>query len=230
MTTWTQWLTTTLGGLASLATFGAGCLTTQGGCVQTAADLAGFQPTGVDIRHGWFSGTRVTINDRAQAKGDLEYDPATGKVVVHFEGNTDPASVIGAQGERADHLIRLREIEAERIVETHKAIGANIRSAIDGLAMAMAVGGDAGQKWIDAVGPILKGSAVSIDGLGDVRIGEPVVTPDPVDPGARKEIKHEAWMPNRSDLDDSVSVRLCSLAADDGHDSGACRREPRGVG
>lgn len=176
MTTWTQWLTTTLSGLATLATFGAGCLTTQGGCVQTAEDLAGFQRTGVDIRHGWFIGTRVTINDKAQATGDLEYDPETGRIIVHFEGNTDPTSIIGAQGERADHLIRLREIESQRVVEQHRIAwaGANqlAQSLTNGLTAAIGLGAPVAEKFLDQAGPLMRSAADALSGLPSEPLAE----------------------------------------------------------
>lgn len=183
MTTWTQWLTTTLSGLATLFTFGAGCLTTQGGCSMNASALAGFSNPAVRMTRGLF-GTSAEIGTDFAGHGELHYDPDTGKIDVLVDVNSQVSPVVTAEGVRADHLVELRKIEAERIVATHQAIGQNIRSVIDGLALAVAAGGDAASKFMDASAPILKGSALALDlgslGGGAMNLGPPA--PDPAPP------------------------------------------------
>lgn len=186
MTTWTQWLTTTLSGLATLFTFGAGCLTTQGGCSMNASALAGFSNPAVRMTKGVF-GASAEIGTDFTGHGELHYDPDTGQIDVVVDVNSQVSPVVTAEGVRADHLIELRKIEAERIVATHQAIGANIRSVIDGLAMAVAAGGDAASKFLDGAAPILKGSAMALDlgalGGGTLNLGDgappPAGRPEP---------------------------------------------------
>lgn len=148
-----------------------GCLA---GCAQNAANLAGYSNPSVQIKAGLFSKTLLIGTN---FNGEATYDPETGK--FHVKVASAPEGVIAAEGERADHLVPLREIERMRIVETHKAIGETITKTIDLISAAAMTGStQIVESVMQAAVPVLQGSALSLEGLGSANLGSPTQPPD----------------------------------------------------
>ena len=151
-----------LGQWTAVAAMGVLC----SGCLIDAGKLAGFSNPKVKISKTW-GGVDVEVGTDFTGKAVGEYDPETKKIKFEVEVNSGVSSVVNAEGLRADHLIELRKIEATYYLEAQKAAGENFKAFGTMLAIATAAGGDAVAKVVDAAGPILKGSAISLPaGIG----------------------------------------------------------------
>lgn len=173
MDLWTS-LRGILGTLATLTLGGlGGCLAAaSGGCVMDASALAGFSNPSLRVKHSVLWGTEVQAGTDFAGNGHLVYRPETGELEVTLDVQSDASGVVTAEGLRADHLVELRRIEAERVIELHRLVGENLKAAGTMLALAAAGGGEAVAKIADAVAPVLKGSAAELnfEGLGGGRV------------------------------------------------------------
>ena len=185
MTTWTQWLTTTLSGLATLATFGAGCLTTQGGCVSDDVRRAfGYtqpdQGGSVVVDLGW-GRKRIIIGSDFEGHVTGSYNPETGAFDVDATISSNASAIYDAQGRRInDNFVASRNLEwqgkAAAIAEWGRAIQA-----------ALLAGGDAASKVVTAGLPLFAGSTVDFTGpagaAGSATLGTPLPAPPIPTPG-----------------------------------------------
>jgi hypothetical protein len=144
-----------------------------------ADKLAGFSNPKLRVTRTW-GGFTAEAGTNFEGDVDVQYDPETkafrlvGKIV------SDVSGVVGAEGERADHLVALREIESDFLkakmqyaLESQRIVGENFQAFGTMLAIATAAGGDAVQKVINAAVPILAGSKVDIAGVVGASLGTP---------------------------------------------------------
>jgi len=140
------------------------------GCLVSAEHLAGFSNPKLKVKKSALGFSAEADTDFA-GKLKADYNPETKQFSIDAEINSDAGTVIAAQGERADHLIELRKIEATYLLEAQKAVGENFKAFGQMLAIAAAGGGDGLKKVIDAAAPILAGSAGALElpSLGHLR-------------------------------------------------------------
>lgn len=144
----------------------------------------------ISYTSGWFSGTKFEIG--SQFSGRLEYDADTNglaRLVAVVDSN--PVNVIGAQGERARALETLQAQEIAFKNRQSEIVGENFEKFGNMLAIAIAAGGDAAQRVIDAALPLLAGSRAELDlggfGGGAIQLGSPQTNrmdPQPTAPPA----------------------------------------------
>lgn len=146
------------------------------GCMVDASKLAGYSNPSAEISYSPLWGFRARTG--ADFTGDFEghYNPETGAIDVVATVGVNASQVVGAEGERADHLVKLREIETAYLLESQKTVGDNFQAFGQLLAIATAAGGDAARQVIEAGIPILQGSRVRVDipGVGgaEANLGE----------------------------------------------------------
>lgn len=99
-----------------------------GGCLMSADQLAGFSRPGVhvkkDSRGGW--DFEAGSDMRGKAKVDAKPD---GSYTFDMTLSSKASDVVEAEGQRADHLVELRKIEAQSIALQLKMVG-DMASAI----------------------------------------------------------------------------------------------------
>lgn len=163
--------------LVSTLLLAIGTCTSSTGCVESSKWLAGYSNPSSKVSYHWLTGFRAETG--ADFEGTLvgTYNPETKELSINLAVNSDPTTVIAAEGERADHLVRLHELVNER----HRIVGENFQAFGTMLAIAAAGGGDAVATVIDAAAPILKGSAIGLDiaGLGTINANLGAADPTP---------------------------------------------------
>ena len=147
------------------------------GCLIDASKLAGFSNPKAKVKYHPWSGFTAEVGTDFTGKLDGDYDPATGKATIHAEVTSGVSSVVTAEGERADHLVELRRIETTYYLEAQKQVERNMDAAGRMISMAAIGGGEAVAKMVNAVAPVLAGSAIDIGGIGRATLGVPIVGP-----------------------------------------------------
>jgi len=141
------------------------------GCLIDAGKLAGYSNPKASVRYNpWTKSFEAEAGTDFAGKLDGSYNPETKAFELHVDVASGVSPVVAAEGERADHLIELRKIEATYLLEAQKAVGENFKAFGQMLAIAAAGGGEAVAKVVDAAAPILKGSALGL-GAFSARLG-----------------------------------------------------------
>jgi hypothetical protein len=85
------------------------------GCAMSPAlKLAGFTEPALKIKRTPDGTLEFYASADFKGRADIKKDVATGQLEeVHLDFSSDPVAVTQAQGERAEHLVELRKIEAE---------------------------------------------------------------------------------------------------------------------
>ena len=155
-----------------------------GGCLVDASKLAGYSNPSTDVSYNpWTKSFHARTGADFTGTLDGEYDPDTKRVRVKLEVGSNASGVVQAEGERAEHLVELRKLETQYLIESQRIVGDNFRAFGQMLAIAAAGGGEAVAKMVDAAAPILKGSALKVNGLGSIGLGETVGPPAVAVPG-----------------------------------------------
>lgn len=153
-----------------------------------ADKMAGYSNPKLKVVRTW-NGFSAEAGTNFNGDVDVEYDPETKRFHLKGKVASDASGVVGAEGERADHLIRLREVESEFLqakmqyaLESQRIIGQNFQAFGSMLAIATAAGGDAVKKVVDAAAPILAGSKIDIAGMGGASLGTSLPSLQPMVP------------------------------------------------
>jgi len=174
--------------LGALSVLVGGCLLTGGCGMQNASGLAGYSNPTLKMKKGIFGSMYFEAGTNFTGDVEAKYNPETGQFELSGTVGSDASGVVGAEGERADHLVELRRIEADYLIRSQEIVGENFQAFGNMLAVAAAGGGDAVSKVIDATVPILAGSGGTIDlgklGGASLNLGTTPAptTPDPKAP------------------------------------------------
>ena len=127
------------------------------GCMIDAGKLAGFSNPKLDMSYDAGRGKfDLEAGTDFQGKAEGHYNPETKQIDATIEVGSTASPVVQAEGERADHLVALRQIEATMLVEMHRLVGENIRAVGDmakdvGGAVAVVKKAEAKQTFVDSL-------------------------------------------------------------------------------
>lgn len=161
------------------------CITSGCGLIDSRKLAGYYDPKLVVKKTIW--GFEAEVSTDFSGTIDATYNPETHEFILKGQVNSNSASVLAAQGERADHLVQMRLEEMKMVVERDRLVGENFKAFGQMIAIAAMGGGDAVAKVVDAAAPILKGSGGSFNssllGAGKINLGEstppPIVGPVP---------------------------------------------------
>lgn len=157
----------------------------------------------VDLRKG-----KIEISASANGELNLEDVTISKDGTLHVKGyakfQSNPETVVDAEGRRmpgtvlAGTQLAMADLAwklDQGLTERHRIAGQNIEKVFNGMALAATAGGDAVTKWIDATAPVLRGSGLTLEGIGAANLGvpaQPTVLPEePVEPVAPSPVKVE---------------------------------------
>ena len=97
------------------------------GCMMDASKLAKYSNPKLHVSYNR-NGVEFEAGSDFKGDGKVHVNPVTKEIDAEVHVDSSVSAVDKAEGERADHLVELRRIEAQYLVESQRIVGENIKA------------------------------------------------------------------------------------------------------